>query len=86
MSGRRCSRWSPAGYALISLAFGLSVVLLVVRVRAADHQITQHLREGLDPELVARVAPRRFWGLFAAILCIALGFVALGLIVAARSR
>jgi len=77
-------RWLSAAF--IALAFALSVVLLVVRVRAADRQLTQHLGEGLDPELVARVAPRRLLSLLVALLAIGLGFIALGLIVAARSR
>ena len=77
-------RWLSAAF--IAVAFALSVVLLVVRVRAADRNISQHLREGLDPELVARVAPRRLLGLFAAVLTVALGFIALGLIALARTR
>ena len=77
-------RWLSAAF--IALAFALSVALLIVRVRAADHDIAEHLRQGLDPETVARVAPRRLLSLIVALLGIALGFVALGLIVAARSR
>jgi hypothetical protein len=77
-------RWLSAAF--IALAFALSVVLLVVRVRAADRDISQHLREGLDAETAARVAPRRLLGLLVALLSIGLGFIALGLIVAARSR
>ncbi|MEO6601104.1 MAG: hypothetical protein ABIQ16_14585, partial [Polyangiaceae bacterium] len=75
-------RWLSAAF--IALAFALSIVLLVLRVRAADRDISQHLREGLDPETVARVAPRRRLGLLVALLSIGLGFIALGLIVAAR--
>jgi len=77
-------RWLSAAF--IALAFALSIVLLVVRVRAADRDISRHLREGLDPETAARVAPRRLLGLLVALLSIGLGFIALGLIVAARSR
>jgi hypothetical protein len=77
-------RWLSAAF--IALAFALSVVLLVLRVRAADRDISQHLREGLDPETAARVAPRRLLALLVALLSIGLGFIALGLIVAARSR
>ncbi|MET0794681.1 MAG: hypothetical protein ABW061_24395 [Polyangiaceae bacterium] len=77
-------RWLSASF--IALAFALSIVMLVVRVRAADRDISQHLREGLDPETAARVAPRRLLGLLVALLSIGLGFIALGLIVAARSR
>ncbi len=77
-------RWLSGAF--IALAFALSVVLLVLRVRAADRDISTHLREGLDPEIAARVAPRRLLALLVAVLGIALGFVALGLIVVARSR
>jgi hypothetical protein len=77
-------RWLSAAF--IALAFALSIVLLVVRVRAADREISQHLREGLDSETAARVAPRRLLALLVALLSIGLGFIALGLIVAARSR
>ncbi len=75
-------RWLSAAF--IALAFALSVVLLVVRVRAADRDISQHLREGLDPETTARVAPRRHLALLVALLSVGLGFVALGLLVASR--
>jgi hypothetical protein len=77
-------RWLSAAF--IALAFTLSIVLLVMRVRAADRDISQHLREGLDAETAERVAPRRWLALLVALLSIALGFIALGLIVAARSR
>jgi hypothetical protein len=77
-------RWLSAAF--IALAFALSVVLLVVRVRAADRDISRHLSEGLEPETVARIAPRRLLSLLVALLAIALCFIALGLIVAARSR
>lgn len=75
-------RWLCAAF--IGLAFALSVVLLIVRVRAADRDISQHLREGLDPETTARVAPRRHLALLVALLSVGLGFVALGLLVASR--
>ena len=77
-------RWLSAAF--IALAFALSVVLLVVRVRAADRDISKHLSDGLSPEAVARIAPRRLLSLLVALLALALGFIALGLIVAARSR
>ena len=77
-------RWLTASF--IALAFALSVVLLVWRVRAADRDISRHLREGLEPEIAARVAPRRYLGLLAALLVLGLAFVALALIVAARAR
>ncbi|MES1178733.1 MAG: hypothetical protein ABUL62_30705 [Myxococcales bacterium] len=77
-------RWLSAAF--IALAFALSVVILVLRVRAADRDISEHLRDGLDAETAARVAPRRMLALLVALLSIGLGFVALGLIVAARSR
>jgi hypothetical protein len=77
-------RWLTAAF--IALAFALSVVILVLRVRAADRQIAQHLRSDLEGELAARIAPRGLLPLLVALLAIALGFVALGLIVVARSR
>jgi hypothetical protein len=77
-------RWLSAAF--IALAFALSVVLLVVRVRAADRDISRHLSGGLEADAVARIAPRRLLSLLVAVLAIALGFIALGLIVAARSR
>lgn len=75
-------RWLCAG--LIVLALVVSALLLVVRVRAAEREIATHLREALDPELAARVAPRRSLSLLVALLTIALGFLAFALIVAAR--
>jgi len=75
-------RWLTAAF--IGLAFALSVVQLVLRVRAADRHISEHLREGLEQELAARIAPRRMLPVLVAMLAIALGFVALGLIVLSR--
>ncbi|MEI9947482.1 MAG: hypothetical protein WDO74_00470 [Pseudomonadota bacterium] len=75
-------RWLTAAF--IGLAFALSVVLLVLRVRAADRHISEHLRAGLEQDLAARIAPRRMLPLLVALLAIALGFVALGLIVLSR--
>ena len=77
-------RWLTAAF--IALAFALSLVLLVVRVRAAEHDIARHLQENLDAEEVSRVAPRRFLALLVGLLAVGLGFILLGLIVAARSR
>jgi hypothetical protein len=77
-------RWLTATF--IGLAFSLSVVLLVLRVRAADHEISRHLRHDLDHDLAARIAPRRLLPLLVAVLAISLGFVALGLIVLARAN
>ncbi len=77
-------RWLTASF--IALAFALSIVLLVLRVRAADRDISRHLREGLDAETAVRIAPRRLLALLVAVLSVGLGFIALGLIVAARSR
>jgi len=77
-------RWLTALF--IGLAFALSVVLLVLRVRAADRDIAEHLRRGVAPELALRIAPRRLLPLLVAVLAIALGFVALGLVVLARAR
>ena len=75
-------RWLTAAF--IALAFALSVVQLVLRVRAADRNISEHLREGLAQDLTARIAPRRFLPVLVALLAIGLGFVALGLIALAR--
>jgi hypothetical protein len=75
-------RWLTAAF--IGLAFALSVVQLVLRVRAADRHISEHLSEGVEQELAARIAPRRMLPLLVALLAIALGFVALGLIVLSR--
>jgi len=75
-------RWLTAAF--IALAFALSVVQLVLRVRAADRHISEHLREGLEQELAARIAPRRMLPVLVAMLAIALGFIALGLIALSR--
>lgn len=77
-------RWLSAAF--IGLAFALSVALLVLRVRGADRDITQHLRQDLDSELAARIAPRRLLPVVVAVLAILLGFLALGLILLTRSR
>ena len=77
-------RWLTAAF--IGLAFGLSVVLLVLRVRAADRHISEHFLEGLEPDLATRIAPRRMLPLLVAVLAIGLGFIALGLVALARSR
>jgi hypothetical protein len=76
-------RWLTAAF--IALAFGLSVVLLVLRVRAAEHDIARHLQENLDSEMAQRVAPQRFLALLVGLLAIGLGFILLGLIVLARA-
>jgi hypothetical protein len=75
-------RWLTAAF--IALAFSLSVLQLVLRVRAADRQIAEHLGEDLEQALAARIAPRRMLPVLVALLAIALGFVALGLIVLSR--
>ena len=67
------------------MAFALSVVLLVLRVRAADRDISQHLDQDLERGLSVRIAPRRLLPLLLAVLAISLGFVLLGLIVLSRS-
>jgi len=77
-------RWLTATF--IGLAFALSVLQLVLRVRAADRHISVHLREGLEQELAARIAPRRMLPVLVAVLAILLGFVALGLVALARAR
>jgi hypothetical protein len=76
-------RWLTAAF--IALAFGLSVVLLVLRVRAAEHDIARHLQENLDLEMVQRVGPQRFLALLVGLLALGLGFILLGLIVLARA-
>ncbi len=82
--GRRSRvRWLTASF--IALAFGLSVALLVVRVRAADRQIDQHLRSDMDRQTARRIAPRGVLPLIVGLLAIGLGFIALALIVAARA-
>lgn len=75
-------RWLTAAF--IGLAFALSVVQLVLRVRAADRHISAHLREDLEQDLAVRIAPRRLLPVLVGLLAIALGFVALGLIVLSR--
>ena len=75
-------RWLTAAF--IAFAFGLSVVLLVLRVRAAEHDIARHLQENLDSEMAQRVAPQRFLALLVGLFVIGLGFILLGLIVLAR--
>jgi hypothetical protein len=76
-------RWLTAAF--IALAFLLSVALLVLRVRAADRDIAQHLKSDLASETAERVAPRTLWPLIVALLAIGLGFVVLvGIVFAAR--
>jgi hypothetical protein len=77
-------RWLTAAF--IAVAFALSVALLVLRVRAADRNIAQHLRAELELDTAQRIAPRGLWPLLVALLAIGLGFIALGLIVVARSH
>lgn len=76
-------RWLTTGF--VALALALSAVMLVLRVRAAERDIAQHLRESLDADSVPAVAPRRSWSLLAAVLMVALGFILLALIAAARA-
>jgi hypothetical protein len=77
-------RWLTAAF--IAVAFALSVALLVLRVRAADRNIARHLRTDLELDTAQRIAPRGLWPLLVALLAIGLGFIALGLIVVARSH
>jgi hypothetical protein len=77
-------RWLTAVF--VGLSFAISVVLLVLRVRAADRDISLHLTQELEQGLAARIAPRRVLPLVVAVLAILLGFCALGLIVLARTR
>jgi hypothetical protein len=76
-------RWLTAAF--IALAFALSVVLLVLRVRAAEHDIARHLRDNLEAETAVRVAPGRLLSLLVGLLAIGLGFILLALIVLARA-
>jgi len=76
-------RWLTAAF--IGLSFALSVSLLVLRVRAADREITQHLHQGLGSELSTLIAPRRQLPLLVAVLAILLGFAVIGLVVLARA-
>ena len=75
-------RWLTAAF--IAVALALSVVQLVLRVRAADRTIARHLSGGLDQDLAARIAPRRMLPVLVGVLAIALGFMALGLVMLAR--
>jgi hypothetical protein len=77
-------RWLTALFIALSLV--LSFVLLVLRVRATDRDLTRHLRQNLEAETVPRVAPERFLPLLVALLAIGLGFALLGLVVLARSH
>lgn len=77
-------RWLSAAF--IALAFVLSVVLLVKRVRDADRDIVQHLRGGLDPDTVARVAPRRLLSVLLALCSIGLAFLVVALVLLSRAR
>ncbi|HET7540963.1 MAG TPA: hypothetical protein VFK05_13865 [Polyangiaceae bacterium] len=76
-------RWLTAAF--IGFSFLLSVALLVLRVRAADREISRHLGQDLEQELATRIAPRRVLPVIVAVLAILLGFSALGLVVLARS-
>jgi hypothetical protein len=77
-------RWLTAAF--IALAFALSVVLLVFRVRAAEHDIARHLAENVDLEIARRVAPQRGLALLVGLLALGLGFVLLALIVLAKAH
>jgi hypothetical protein len=77
-------RWLTATF--IAGAFALSVLQLVLRVRAADRDIVRHLRASLEIASASRVAPRALLPLLAAVLTIGLGFIALGLVVLARAH
>lgn len=77
-------RWLTAAF--IAGAFALSVALLVLRVRAAEHDIARHLQENLEPEMAERVAPQRGLALLVALLGIGLGFVLLALLTLARAQ
>lgn len=78
---RRRARWLALAFSLVaSVLVGL---LLVAEVRGASARLERHLRaSGEAPEDVERVAAPRglFWTLAVAVLCVALGFIALGLV------
>jgi len=75
-------RWFTALFALLALA--LSVALLFLRVRSAERDIGQHLRQGLPAETASSVAPPRLLPLLVGLLVVSLGFAALGLLAAVR--
>jgi len=72
--------------AFVALSCALAVVLLVLRVKAADRELSSHLSQDLEQELAARIAPRRVLPLVVAVLALLLGFSALALVVLARSQ
>lgn len=76
-------RWLTAAF--IAVAFALSVALLLLRVRAADRELSQHLQD-FDRELTEHIAPRRRLPILVAVLAISLGFVTLGIVALARSH
>ena len=66
------------------LALGLAVVLFTGRVRAADRALASHLRETAEGEVERFRVRQSVLALVTAALCIALGFVLVGLVSLAR--
>lgn len=66
------------------LALGLAVVLFTGRVRAADRALATHLSETAEGDVERFRVRQSVLGLVTAALCIALGFVLVGLVSLAR--
>lgn len=74
----RRARWLAGVFALLALA--LALVLFVGRVHAADRDIERHFSEQLEGEAARFKLKQSALLLAVAVLCIALGFVLVGLI------
>lgn len=70
--------------AFVVLALALAVVLFTGRVRAADRALATHLSETAEGEVSRFQARQSVLALVTAALCIALGFVLVGLVSLAR--
>jgi len=66
------------------LALGLAVVLFTGRVRAADRSLAEHLSEVVPDDFERFRVRQSALALVTAALCIALGFVLVGLVSLAR--
>jgi hypothetical protein len=66
------------------LALGLAVVLFTGRVRAADRALAAHLSDTAEGDVERFRIRQSALGLVTAALCIALGFVLVGLVSLAR--
>lgn len=78
----RRARLLAGAFAVLALA--LSVVLFTGRVRAADRALASHLRQAAEGEVDRFRVRQSLLGLVTAALCIALGFVLVGLVSLAR--